>query len=203
MRGRMSAGDEANQAAAKPSRTAVPADCCLPESGSSRAMLVERPPPVVAKPGWAWPAFGRNAVPGCPGCCPIHAATAAAFAASLPPAVTRAGNSSQPRSRSDTPAAVTGPGGRCRRWSYSRRSFSARAAGEASSAARSSNVRTPRAHRPSRSRSFRATRAARVPLRPARVAATPAGFRGLGPRRHVRAQYAHRPRQAMRVRRRS
>ncbi len=103
-------------------------------------MLVEGPLPIVTTPGCTAGALGMKAVPGCPGCCAIHAAT---VAESLPPAVTMAGNSSQPRSRSDIPGDVSAPGGRCSSWSYNRRSFSARAAGDASNAARSSNVRTP------------------------------------------------------------
>ena len=51
IRGRVSADDEANQAAAKPSRTALPTGCCLPESGNNKAMLVTGPLPIVTKPG--------------------------------------------------------------------------------------------------------------------------------------------------------
>ncbi len=64
----------------------LPTGCCLPDSGNSKAMLVAGPLPIVTKPGCAAGASGRKAVPGCPGCCDIHAATVAAWAASLPPA---------------------------------------------------------------------------------------------------------------------
>ena len=59
-RGRVSADDDANQAAAKPSRTAAPAGCCLPDSGSSKAMLVAGPLPIVTKSGLHGGCIGKE-----------------------------------------------------------------------------------------------------------------------------------------------